>query len=221
MSFSRGCTVQRALLLVGAFFLAQNSAVAACDRDDNVYATEFKTDDSEWDAGETAHFGEDHLELTPAQNSNQMMLYQGDFFDRAQLCTDVELVTKEGDVFAGLIFWAVDYGHLYQFEINPKSGEFFVGKRVNDRSAFPVVKRHSDAIHIGSNQVNEIKVILDNESATFLINAKEVGKITGWNWLEGNKVGLLGESEEKNSTIWRFNDFVIKRVTVNNPSASK
>jgi hypothetical protein len=199
--------------IVGAGFAIAGSAAFSCERKDAIYFTDFAADDIEWNLDrDTAHFGEKHLLVSLKPNTVMSSLYEADFFDRAEICADVTLVTNDNkDSVAGLVFWAKDFGHLYIFVISPKTGEFYVGKRVGSGLAYPVAKRRSDKINVGPSASNELKVVTNNKNAKILINGQEVATVNSSSWSEGNKIGLTTESDEKQTT-WQFSDYSIKQL---------
>ena len=197
--------------ILGAGLFIAGSAAFACERTDSAYFTDFTADDAEWNLDRDAsHFGETHLVVTIKPNMVMTSLYEADFFDRAEICADVSLVANNNrNTAAGLVFWAKDFAHLYMFAISPTTGEFYVGKRVGSSVAYPVVKRRSDKINVAPNAKNELKIETNNSTAKMLINGQEVATLNNRNWSEGNKIGFISDSDEKQTT-WQFGDYSIK-----------
>jgi hypothetical protein len=185
----------------------------SCDLDKSpLYATKFSDADPTWELPDEAKLGSDGLALEPPLNTISMGLYQGDFFDKAVVCVQVGLSRPSEGSAGGLIFWAKDYEHNYVFVVEPPKGAFYVGRRVGNRMAYPIVSKTSDAVKKGIDDVNELAITLDDGAAALFINGKKVGSITAQTWTEGNKVGIVAESTDKQKGLWRFKEFQVSRV---------
>jgi hypothetical protein len=124
--------------------------------------------------------------------------YTGLRYGDVNVCVSVSTpaTDKAEGQLAGIVFWAVDYGAYYVFEINPANGQYSVAQRVEAGTwTYPIAATASTAITQGMGATNTLEVQTRGTTATFLINGQQVGTVTGTPPAGGGLVGFYGCSQ--------------------------
>jgi hypothetical protein len=202
------------VLIYTILCIGQLNALACNDSKEKLlYMTKFTTEEPPWVFSETIRATSEGLAIEPPSFTIHQNIYQGDFFDVAIVCTSIVLVRRtNADDSAGVLFWAKDYDHNYLFEISPRAGTFFVGRRIGNQLAFPIIAKQSDAVKKGEKDLNELAAMLNGDTADLYINGTKVGSVQAQSWTEGNKVGVIAETSDKEKAMWQFTEFQISRL---------
>jgi hypothetical protein len=124
--------------------------------------------------------------------------YTGSRYGDVNVCVTVSTpaTDKAEGQLAGIVFWGVDYGAYYIFEINPGSGQYSVAQRAEAGTwTYPVASTASTAITQGMGATNTLEVQTRGTTATFIVNGQQVGTITGTPPAGGGLIGFYGASQ--------------------------
>ena len=166
---------------------------------------DFRPPDPGWgQVGDSAFFKDGQMVL-----KNRVWLYAPMVFEAGVVCADIKSppqVTKpDGVANGGVIFWALDYNNYYEAGLYV-DGTYDVYRKI-DRSWKQIVPRtKADAIHMGVNAVNRMKIVFNNisHSVTLFINDTKVVEFEGQPPTAGGSVGLVGVQEADLINEWHF-----------------
>jgi hypothetical protein len=124
--------------------------------------------------------------------------YTGSRYGDVNVCATLSTpgTDKAEGQLAGIVFWAVDYGAYYIFEINPANGQYSVAQRAEAGTwTYPIAATASTAITQGMGAANTLEVQTRGTTATLIINGQQVGTLTGTPPAGGGMVGFYACSQ--------------------------
>lgn len=147
-----------------------------------------------------------------SNNYTKSVLYQADVYDDVNVCVTVQSADKDkpDKRAAGIEFWAKDYSSYYLFTIDTGGG-FGVSRWTGGRWINPLPVTVNAAVKAGPGAVNNLRVQMKGETATFFVNDTQVGQINGHPIDGGSQVGFYGDSATNNGDIWVFTDFSVMK----------
>jgi len=180
------------------------SPALACKGQNVLFEDNF-TDDSNW--GDISQYGgtiaNGALKLTAKKGYVMRFLYQGDSFDKADICVDVTESTA-GDTGGGLIFAAADYNSYYYLWMNP-AGLAGVARLNNNKWLYPVPGRKVP----GSGQKFTLRLTLNGARATAYVNDRKLADFKVTSPEGGGFIGVEGDSDAQNDVSWSFSNLKV------------
>ena len=195
------CKFLSAAAVATAMCLA--SPAFACKGKNVLFEDNF-ADDSNWgDISEVASIEGGVLKLTAHKPNGSRLLYQGDSYDKADICVDVTELTP-GDTGAGLIFAAADYSSYYLLWMNP-AGIAGVLRVNNKKWLSPVPARTVPS----SGQKFTLRVTLNGARATAYVNNRKIADLKVNVPEGGGFIGMQGDSTDKEDVTWGFSNLKV------------
>jgi hypothetical protein len=189
------------------------SVSASCNGNASLaFFDDFKPPDPGWPQGVTANFVKDgEMVLKALPTKAVALIYFPLVFIKATICSELKL-PRTGDNparagFAGIIFWAVDYNNYYAFVLAP-DGTYWVSRRI-DGEWVTVVPTTKTSIRQGPDAVNRMKVVIEPNAATIVINDNVVTGFRGQPPAAGAAVGLYAQNGQEVETEWHFANIAV------------
>jgi hypothetical protein len=173
----------------------------------------FTPPDPGWGPVGPAYFFEDsQMVLKPKASTSESRIFAPLIFRDATICSEFKFPSQPqqagGTSSVGIIFWAVDYQTYYVAEIDP-DGNYWASRKINGEWVTVTQRAPAGAIHQGSDAVNRMKVVLDHNMASIVINDTSVIEFRGQPADAGGAVGLYGQSGKESDSEWRFTNIVV------------
>ena len=184
------------------------SPALAC-KGEEIYADDFSSSDGPWAtapwfsiAGGAAEF-----KMPPGQDG--FIPYLGGNFKEFDVCIDIaNPAVKNADAqpLAGIAFWFNDFQNMAAVLVTP-AGVMFSIRNSKGRSLLASPPRKINALKVGNDAVNTLRVTVKGQNVTLYANDQRVGAFRGTP--EDGVVGLIAESEKDQVTAWKFSNFKI------------
>ncbi len=187
--------VLSAAAVVAALCIA--SPALACKGKNVLFEDNF-SDDSNWPQAEGISVEGGALKIVATAPYVNRALYQGDTYQKADICVDVAQETSI-DTGGGMIFAATDYGTYYYFWVNP-TGYAGVSKLNNHRWLQPVPIRQVKL----SGPKTTLRLTLDGNRATAYVNDQKFATFRVTQPEGGGFIGMEGDSTDKDTVTWSF-----------------
>jgi hypothetical protein len=167
----------------------------------------FAKPDSAWGAdGTIANYVDGQFSIKPVIDKYSMRLYRPLLYRNAAICMTVKFpaeIMDSDDPSGGPSFWATDYRNFYVAKIYP-NGTFNIARKINDEWVTVIQQTPSDAIKKGAGQVNDVQLVVGNNSGVLYINGTKAQEFRGQPPQEGGAIGLFASSEAHQQNEWRF-----------------
>ncbi len=181
-------------------------------KEDVLFSDAFATLDPSWrtSSGHLRVENNKLLQLPPAE-TRLLNLYGGSLFDDMDVSVDVQM-TQAGDAnwYAGLIFWAEDTDNCYFAGICPKNGNLGVAREMKGKDVFPLPWYHDDIVKMGTDAVNNIRVVTRGTLITVFVNGKQVVAFHGQPPSGGGMIGVIGASG-KELYVWQYSNLIVSK----------
>ncbi len=211
-------------LVALALLYAANPALACTGASAHI-SGEFQTGDKGWGEPD-AQFQPKAAEavFTPQVGTQTARWNAGPALTDLDACVTLAMPETTADAsrsYAGMLFWVVDKDNFYQAVISP-NGMFTVARKVRGRivAAAPVNWLQTNALKLGPNEKNTLRVTLEGQSVVVRINDQEVARFRGQAPDAPSHVGLVAASAPAAVDTWRMTDFKVTDVTPVAPAAS-
>ncbi|MCC7347196.1 MAG: hypothetical protein IT538_07335, partial [Variibacter sp.] len=174
---------------------------------------DFKKPDAGWgDLTTTAFYDGGNMVIKPNANRTRTVLYQSLRYSGGTVCANVKWPTEpmaDNEINSGgVAFWASNSRNFYEASIY-RDGTFDLYRLIADEW-FAIAKRtKSDAIKTAPDAVNQVKVLVTGNKATFYINDKKIVEAWGQPPPRGGAFGLFAQSDKERQNTWRFLDIVV------------
>jgi len=206
-----------------ALMLAASPALACTGQ--SVHLTgDFKTGDLGW-GQEDASFevAGARASLTPQPGTQTAHWDTAVTLSDLDACVTVAMPAVTADpsrTYAGLLFWLTDRDNFYQAVIAP-NGLFTVARKVRGKlvTTTPVPWTKTDAIKLGPDAKNTLRVTLEGQMVTIRINDTEVARFRGQAPENPSHIGLVAASGPGATDTWRLSDLKVTNVAA--PEGSK
>jgi hypothetical protein len=190
------------------------SVSASCNENASLaFFDDFKPPDPGWPQWVTASSvkdGEMVLKVSPTKAV--ALIYFPLVFTKATVCSELKLPRMGDDAAragsAGIIFWAVDYNNFYMCTLAP-DGTYLVSRRIDAEWVTVIPPTKASVIRQGPDTVNRMKVVIEPNAATIIINDTVVTGFRGQPPAAGAAVGLFAQSGQEVETEWRFANIAI------------
>lgn len=199
------------LAVVLAFSVGSTEAALACQGTEVLFEESFATLDPTWGNADDAFFLEDgQLTIMPGYDEYYSALNTMGTYEDIDLCFNLEAIKAdpEGNSFAGLIFWAIDYDNYYYVVVTAEQS-IGVFRRQRGRVLPQLRWATFDALKPGNGVVNEIRVVTLGNAATIYVNGQEYGTIKGQPPSDGQQIGVRATSPRNDRAVWGFDDIKI------------
>ena len=178
----------------------------------NVMAEEnFNTKDQFWDTDDaTSKITEGKLIIMPAPSYGRTVLNGMSIPLKAELIADLRM--SSGDELiqpGGIIFWAENLAKYTLFAVDA-NGAFEVTQLSNKHWTSVVKWAKNDAIKVGLNQVNRLKVLVNGRLCKGYINDQEVFDFDGQPPSRSQHFGLYGQSGAAQRCVWECPYYSVK-----------
>ncbi len=130
--------------------------------------------------------------------------------------------TDASRTYAGLLFWLIDKDNFYEAVVAP-NGLFTVARKVHGKIAAtaPVAWTKSDAVKLGADAKNILRVTVEGQTVVVRINDTEVARFRGQSPDAPSHVGLVAASAPTTADTWRMSDLKVTNVGAPDNVASK
>ena len=201
------------------------SPALACTGQSVHLAGDFKTSELGW-GNEDASFkvAGAQADLSPQPGTQTARWDTAVTLADLDACVTVAMPTTTTDAsrtYAGLLFWLTDKDDFYQVVIAP-NGLFTVARKVRGTIAAtaPVPWTKTDAIKLGPDAKNTLRVTLEGQMVTVRINDAEVVRFRAQAPGEPSHVGLVAASAPGTTDTWRLSDLKVTNVARPTESAA-
>jgi len=205
------------LLLAIAVSAGLSGAGLACEGGGQVqFEDGFETLAPTWGTADDAFFLESgQLTIMPGYDEYYAALNTMGTYEDIDLCLDLEAIKAdpEGNSFAGLIFWAIDYDNYYYVVVTAEQS-IGVFRRQRGRVLPQLRWATFDALKPGNGVVNELRVVTMGNTATISVNGQDYGTIKGQPPFDGQQIGVRATSPRNDRAVWGFDNV---RVAVPEP----
>lgn len=199
------------LAAVAILSAALSGPALACRGSQVLFEDSFETLSPTWGSADDAFFLEDNqLTIMPGYDEYYSALNTMGTYEDIDLCLNLEAIKAdpEGNSFAGLIFWAIDYDNYYYVVVTAEQS-IGVFRRQRGRVLPQLRWATFDALKPGNGVVNEIRVVTLGNSATIYVNGQEYGTIKGQPPSDGQQIGVRATSPRNDRAVWGFDDIKI------------
>ena len=147
--------------------------------------------------------------IQPPAGFNTSSLNTASLYDDVTVCVEMTVPppVKKGNC-GGVVFWAEDFDNYYTFQVST-DGLASVWRRQRGKWLIQVSAERFAAIKKSANQVNELRVQLEGNRATFFINGQQFKGWTGQAPSGGSEIGLIACAPNKGSAPVYFDNLVI------------
>ncbi len=199
------------LALVVAAAMSPAGTALACQGDQVLYEDTFETLDPTWGTTDDAFFlDESRLTIMPGYDEYYSALNTMGTYEDIDLCVDLEAIKAdpEGNSFAGVIFWAIDYDNYYYVVITAEQS-IGVFRRQRGRVLPQLRWATFDALKRGNGVINELRIVTIGNTAAFHVNGQLYGTIKGQPPSDGQQIGVRATSPRNDRAIWAYDDVKI------------
>jgi hypothetical protein len=131
-------------------------------------------------------------------------------------CVTVAMPATTGEAsrtYAGLLFWLTDKDNFYEVVVAP-NGLFSVARKVRGKivATAPVPWTKVDAMKLGPDAKNTLRVTLEGQMVTIRINDAEVARFRGQAPAAPSHIGLVAASGPGTTDTWNLSDLKITNV---------
>lgn len=199
------------LAVVMVLSVGSTEAALACQGTEVLFEDSFATLDPTWGTAEDAFFVEDgQLTIMPGYDEYYSALNTMGTYEDIDLCFNLEAIKAdpEGNSFAGLIFWAIDYDNYYYVVVTAEQS-IGVFRRQRARVLPQLRWATFDGLKPGNGVVNELRVVTLGNAATIYVNGQEYGTIKGQPPSDGQQIGVRATSPRNDRAVWGFDDIRI------------
>jgi hypothetical protein len=199
------------LAVAMALSVGSTEAALACQGTEVLFEESFATLEPTWGNADDAFFLEDgQLTIMPGYDEYYSALNTMGTYGDIDLCFNLEAIKAdpEGNSFAGLIFWAIDYDNYYYIVVTAEQS-IGVFRRQRGRVLPQLRWATFDALKPGNGVVNELRVVTIGNAATIYVNGAEYGTIKGQPPSDGQQIGVRATSPRNDRAVWGFDDFRI------------
>ncbi len=130
--------------------------------------------------------------------------------------------TDTSRTYAGLLFWLTDKDNFYEAVVAP-NGLFTVARKFHGKivDTAPVPWTKADAVKLGSDAKNILRVTLEGQTVVIRINDTEVARFRGQAPDTPSHIGLVAASAPGTTDTWRMSDLKVTNVAGPEISSSK
>ncbi len=199
-----------------ALMLAATPALA-CTGQSVYLAGDFRTGELGW-GGEDASFkvAGSQADFTPQPGTQTARWDTGVSLTDLDACVTVAMPTSTTDAsqtYAGVLFWLTDKDNFYEVVVAP-NGLFTVARKVRGKIAAtaPVPWTKVDALKLGPDAKNTLRVTLEGQTVTIRINDSEVARFRGQAPESPSHVGLVAASAPGTTDTWQLSDLKVTNV---------
>jgi hypothetical protein len=199
------------LALMMALSVGSTEAALSCQGSQVLFEDSFATLEPTWGTADDAFFIEDgQLVIMPGYDEYYSALNTTGTYEDIDLCFNLEAIKAdpEGNSFAGVIFWAIDYDNYYYVVVTAEQS-IGVFRRQRGRVLPQLRWATFDVLKPGNGMVNEIRVVTLGNSATIFVNGTEYGTIKGQPPSDGQQIGVRATSPRNDRAIWAYDDVKI------------
>jgi hypothetical protein len=191
-------------------------AALGCEGSQVLYEDKFDDLASTWGPADDSFFIQDgRLTITPGYDEYYSALNTMGLYDDIDLCGEITAVKADpdGNSFAGLIFWAIDYDNYYYLMITAE-GSLGVFRRQRGR-VLPQLRWGSvDTLKQGNGAVNELRIVTVGNLASIFVNGQFYASFKGQPPADGQQIGVRATSPRNDRGVWAFDDL---KITVPEP----
>ncbi|HET7716438.1 MAG TPA: hypothetical protein VFK86_12510 [Bauldia sp.] len=199
------------LALAVAVSVGAANAALACQGSQVLYEDGFATLEPTWGGADDAFFVEDErLIIMPGYDEYYSALNTMGTYEDIDLCVDLEPIKAdpEGNSFAGVIFWAIDYDNYYYVVVTAEQS-IGVFRRQRGRVLPQLRWATFDALKRGNGVVNQIRIVTLGNTATIYVNGQQYGTIKGQPPSDGQQIGVRATSPRNERAVWAFDNVKI------------
>lgn len=142
----------------------------------------------------------------------------------ADVCVNITMPSAASDAsrtYAGLLFWLTDKDNFYQAVIAP-NGLFTVARKAQGKitTTPPVSWTKSDAMKLGPDAKNALRLTLDGSTVIVRLNDTEIARFQGQAPQGPSHVGLVAASAPDTANVWHLADIKATNIADRPATAS-
>ena len=199
------------LAVMTALSILPMGTALACQGSEVLFEDSFATLEPTWGTADDSFFiDSDRLTIMPGYDQYYSALStMGTYLD-ADICIDLEAIKAdpEGNSFAGLIFWAIDYDNYYYLVVTAEQS-VGVFRRQRGRVLPQLRWTRTDALKPGNGAVNQLRVVTVGNTASIYVNGQFYAAMKGQPPSDGQQIGVRATSPRNDRAIWAFDNVKI------------
>lgn len=206
------CSIFVRVVAAGIAFLFPLQSAGAYNGDKVLSEEKFEFADPAWGWSEPSDIfkiGDGKTIIRPAPDATAWAMNRAFVFDNADICYAIVLAEQTSDPtnsFAGLLFWVTDSQNFLALA-TASNGYFKVARRIAGQwAASPISWTTTDAVKLGPNQPNNVRVRLEGQTVTVEINDKQVIKFRRQAPEAARSIGLMSSAAQDSADPWTFSD---------------
>lgn len=188
--FGRAYTRLAATVLGIAVAFGPVQAALACEGSEVFLDDAFDDNLTGWELGETAQISGGALQLSADPDFNFTILLTQFFFGDLDMCVDATFANSKSTMQMGIVFWAEDYSNNHLLALDNQNGISVYRERNNEWILLSQVVDNS-LVNTGATEPNQLRVRLEGNVATVLVNGTEVRKFRSQKPSGETNIGFL------------------------------
>jgi hypothetical protein len=199
------------LAVMAALSILPGATAAACGGSQVLFEDTFETLAPTWGSVDDSFFiDSDRLTIMPGYDQYYTALSTMGTYEDADICIDLEAIKADaqGNSFAGLIFWAIDYDNYYYLVITAEQS-IGVFRRQRGRVLPQLRWTRIDALKPGNGAFNQIRVVTTGNTASIYVNDQFYATMKGQPPSDGQQIGIRATSPRNDRAIWAFDNIKI------------
>lgn len=212
--------------LIALALMVAASPAFACTGKSVRLEGDFKTDNLGWGPpDERFKVSDGTAVFTPAPGTQTARWDTGVSLTDLDACVTVAMpaaTTDASRTYAGLLFWLTDKDSFYEVVVAP-NGLFSVARKIRGRIAAtsPVPWTKTNALKLGADATNVLRVTLEGQVVVIRINGTEVARFRGQAPDAPSYIGLVAASAPDMTVSWRVSNLKVTNVAASDSGAPR
>ena len=199
------------LVVMAALSVLPWRTAGACEGSQVLFEDSFESLEPTWGTPDDSFFiDSERLTIMPGYDQYYSALNTMGTYEDADICVDLEAIKADaqGNSFAGLIFWAIDYDNYYYLVVTAEQS-IGVFRRQRGRVLPQLRWTRIDALKPGNGVVNQIRVVTAGNTASIYVNGEFYATMKGQPPADGQQIGVRATSPRNDRAIWGFDNMKI------------
>ncbi len=190
---------------------AQDAAKTCKPEGALAFVDDFSPPDPGWgQAGPLRFFRDRQMVLKPEPGKIEPWIYEPLLYSSATICADITSPPPGGEdgAAAGIIFWASNDRNYHIAQFYP-DGTYSLWRKIDGEWATVIPRTAASAIRQGPGAVNRMKVAINHDAVTVMINDATVITFHGQPRESGGAVGFYAGAGKSAASEWHFANLVV------------
>ncbi|MCB1499653.1 MAG: hypothetical protein KDK07_07655 [Bauldia sp.] len=199
------------LVVMAALSVLPWRTAGACEGSQVLFEDSFESLEPTWGTPDDSFFiDSERLTIMPGYDQYYSALNTMGTYEDADICVDLEAIKADaqGNSFAGLIFWAIDYDNYYYLVVTAEQS-IGVFRRQRGRVLPQLRWTRIDALKPGNGVVNQIRVVTAGNTASIYVNGEFYATMKGQPPADGQQIGVRATSPRNDRAIWAVDNMKI------------